>query len=313
MSVLVIGGTGFIGRFIVENLIEAEVNFTVLTRNEKKIDLFSKKVSYIIGDLLDPASLELSPYNQFINCAGEIHNEDLMEQLHIESIVSMLNKIKPLKNAHWIQISSVGVYGKIKSGVVDEDYPFAPVGQYETTKADGELLIKKFCLEHKINYTIIRPSTVFGCGMPNQSLLQLISTIRKKMFVYIGKPSTNVVMNYVPVQDVANFVLCCLNNKAALNQDFIISDQLFLSEFVQIISRELKIKNSFYYLPEWLIRFFSIISRCYGSFPITASRVDALTTKVIYSTEKAKYNLGFSPSVGLARGLKEYVAYLNNR
>lgn len=309
MSVLVIGGTGFLGRFVVEKLIQNNVAFTVLTRNPQKIELFSKKVPYIIGDLFKYDELELSSYQKFINCSGEINDEGLMQQLHIESVAGILKKLKLIKNAHWIQVSSVGVYGKVHKGTVHEDVPFSPIGTYELTKAEGELLVKEFCSKNNINFTIIRPSNVFGYSMPNQSLLKLITLIKKGVFFYIGKPSTNIMMNYVAVEDVAELIVSCLTNQAALNQDFIISDQISLVEFIDIVCKELNRKNNFYFLPERLVRFLTKYLQFIPGFPINNNRIDALTMQTIYSTDKAKNRLTFSYSTGLARALKNYITH----
>lgn len=311
MSILVIGGTGFIGRFIVEQLIAEHIPVTVLTRNPQKMNLFTKQVKFIVGDLTHYDDLDVSSYQYFINCAGEIHKEELMQQLHVEATLGMLRKLTDINNAHWIQISSVGVYGKIRSGIVKEDSPFSPVGQYEITKADGELAIKEFCLKNNLNYTIIRPSNVFGPDMPNQSIAQLIVLIKRKLFFYIGTDCKGIMMNYIPVEDVAHCVVNCINNKEAINQDFIVSDELPIKEFVRIICGELNSESSFYHLPEPLIRYMAKLSKVIRNFPVTDSRVDALTTRVIYSTEKVKGILKYDAKVGLTSGLAHYVAYLS--
>ncbi|MDR3442152.1 MAG: NAD(P)-dependent oxidoreductase [Legionella sp.] len=310
MTTLVIGGTGFLGQAIVRQLLNNGIEVTILTRSPAKMKVLFPEVPFIIGDLLDCEHLDFSVYQQFINCSGEIHNEQLMRQLHVDSIENLLHKVALIKNAHWIQMSSVGVYGSMRAGLIREDHPFAPVGMYEETKAAAELLIKTFCLKNQITYNIIRPSNVFGCGMPNRSLLQLISMVKRRLFFYIGKKSDKIVMNYVHVDDVAALVLSCLTNKATINQDFIISDQLPLPEFIQIISEELGIKNSFYQIPEGLMRTVTKATKIFPGFPVTSARIDALTIRTTYSTEKAKNDLNFSSPVGIVAGLKKYIMSL---
>lgn len=309
MNVLVLGGTGFLGRYLVEQLTQEQCRVTVLTRNPEKIKIFSKKISFIKGDLLNPKDISLSGYTHIINCSGELHNERLMQYLHVDCIEALLKKLKNCGIAHWIQISSVGVYGKIRQGEVVENTPFSPIGEYEITKAKGELLVKNLCTEQGIPYTIIRPSNVFGIGMPNQSLAQLVSVIKRKLFFYIGKSPESIVMNYVPVEDVAVFVSLCVRDRKSINQEFILSDQLLLSDFVKIICEELKIQNDFYRLPEAFVRAFALLANVLPRFPLTTARIDALTLRVTYSHKKALDSLSYTPFVGCRQGLKDYISH----
>ncbi len=307
MTILVLGGTGFIGRCVVRKLLAERKDFVVLTRNPKKLgDL--KFVPFVIGDLFDPERIEISPYHQIINCAGELCDKKVMQSLHVEATLNLLHKFKSVPDGHWLQLSSVGVYGKKQSGLIQETCDFAPIGTYEETKAAGELLIKNFCTAYKIRYTIIRPSNVFGSGMPNQSLAQLVNLIKNRLFFYIGKPDNAISMNYVPVEDVANLILCCLESELAYNEDFIISDRLPLPEFIQIIAKTLNVKASFRSLPESFLRGLAKLMRFFPSFPLTESRVDALTTQAIYSSEKALLRLNHKPIVGIREGLRNYCA-----
>ena len=312
MKILVLGGTGFLGRYVVEQLIQQSYQPTILTRDPRKITIFSQKIPYIVGDLLNYHNIDFSPYTHIINCSGEINNEKVMHPLHVECIEGILNKLNKNENLHWLQVSSVGVYGKIRSGEVHENTPFAPIGQYEITKAEGELLVKRLCLKHRIKYTIIRPSNVFGIGMPNQSLAQLISILKRRLFFYIGKNTDSIVMNYVPVEDVARLITLCLEQQEAINQEFIISDQILLNDFVDLVCYELKIKNSFYRFPEYFVRFLALAASFIPRIPLTQARIDALTMRVNYSTAKAKTMLAFNPQLGSALALRNYISHYNN-
>ncbi len=304
MSILVFGGTGFIGKKTVELLMAQHHPVTVFTRTPPK-DISSAHPNYVLGDLLDIDSInDLSPFQTFINCAGAITDEQIMYQLHVESLLNMLNKIKDIPNCHWIQLSSVGVYGKPHQGIIKEDTTFAPIGEYEVTKAKADEIVQTFCKEHHINYTIIRPSTVFGIGMPNQSIIQLIKSITRHLFFYIGNNASQVQMNYIPVEDVAQLILNCIDNPKALNQDFVISDDISLSDFVRIISEELGSKTHFPKLNENCLRVIAKIMRPFSFYPLKESRINALTTRARYSMDKAKNRMDFDNQIGTEQGLR---------
>lgn len=314
MNILLLGGTGFLGKYVVEELISLNYPFTVLTRNPLKLKVFSKEIPYIIGDLVNYETINFSNYTHIINCSGELMKEELMQKLHVDCIIGILTKLKNANpTVHWLQVSSVGVYGNVREGVVSENTIFAPLGCYETTKAAGESALKSFSLINNMKYTIIRPSNVFGRGMPNKSLQQLVSMLKKRLFFYIGNSKHDAVMNYVPVEDVASLIIACLHNSQAINQEFNISYQLPLFQFVQIVCDELNIKNNFYRISEPIIRHLTKLTRYIPHLPLTSSRVDALTMRVHYSNEKISKELNFRPKVGLALGIKNYIHSIENK
>lgn len=84
----------------------------------------------------------------------------------------------------WVQLSSTGVYGPVRSGVVDEERILAPVNSYERTKAAGDLLVQA-AAKSGLKCFILRPSNIYGPDMPNQSLFQLIRMIDLGLFCHI--------------------------------------------------------------------------------------------------------------------------------
>jgi hypothetical protein len=101
-------------------------------------------------------------------------------------------------------------------------------------------------------------------------------------------------MNYVPVEDVASLITLCLSQPHAINQEFIILDQLPLCTFVQIICNEFNIKNKFYKVLESLVRLFIKFITINPKIPLTQARLDALTIRVRYSMKKINTELKYT-------------------
>ncbi|MBA4697261.1 MAG: NAD-dependent epimerase/dehydratase family protein [Legionella sp.] len=311
MGLLILGGSGFLGKALLRRLIACEISFDVLTRTPGKLGELCSSENCIQADLSAWETLNLSNYQCIINCAGELNDTKNMRALHVDSTLGLLKKWATYpslqKKRHWIEISSVGIYGKPRQGQVTEGTVSAPIGEYESTKSEADLGVQKIAKRLGLIYTIIRPSTLFGVGMPNQSLRQLIHSIRHGRFAYIGHCGHQASMNYVPVEDVADFIVACLGNRAAYNQDFIISDQMPLKSFVETVTEHMTTTcNHFYTLPErplrCLVSFLSLFLR----LPLTNARIDALTTSVVYSTKKSKEILQFTPLLGIRKGLINY-------
>lgn len=309
MKVFVFGATGFLGRALVHKLVMCGVSVSVLTRDYGRAKaIFEQGVIIHVGDMITDIYPELSVYDAVINCAGEVKDEALMRQLHVDGVRTALLSLAMGSGTQWIQISSVGVYGPHTFGVVSEEFSFNPIGEYEATKADGEIVVKDICVARGIPYTIIRPSNVFGNNMPNSSLAQLVRMIKRKMFFFIGNPDYSM-MNYVYVQDVADAIFMCIGNSEAVNNDFIVSDVIDLRTFVRLVKTEVGGGWS-PVVPESIVRLMIAFLRVIPGFPLSIGRLDALLNKTVYSTNKINACLGFTPRVGNHVGLRKYCKYL---
>jgi nucleoside-diphosphate-sugar epimerase len=312
MNVLVFGATGFLGSVLVRKLVRNGFFVSVLTRDQERAKaLLGQDVTIHVGDMVDGIYPKLSNYDVVINCAGEIKNEALMRRLHVEAISNALSLLTAENKTQWIQISSVGVYGPQNVGVVREGHPFNPIGEYEITKAEGELLVLKICRANGVPYTVIRPSNIFGNGMPNQSLAQLIQMIRRNVFFFIGNPEL-CMMNYVYIDDVVDAIIVCMENPNAINNDFIVSDNIDQRSFVQLVKSEVG-GGWTPVIPESVVRAMFLFARFIPRFPLSQGRLNALTNRTVYSVDKIRDCLGFAPKIGNQDGLRLYCRHLKER
>jgi len=60
MKILVTGATGMVGSAVVEELVKRDANVRVLVRKRESADKFGSTVEVVVGDLLDPVSIELA-------------------------------------------------------------------------------------------------------------------------------------------------------------------------------------------------------------------------------------------------------------
>lgn len=232
MKALVLGATGFIGQKLVERLLIENLSVTAITRGGKALNKLDERVKFIVFDLISsPVSMiDFSKYDVVFNCAGEIKDESKMEDLHVNSVRSMLEQLKGT-GTKWVQLSSVGVYGPKHMAHITENELFQPHGTYEVTKANAEIIVKDYCILNNIAFSIVRPSNVFGCEMPNESLRSLIKMVQSGMFFYIGNPRDYRV-NYVHVDNVVESLFLCGQLQSSDREDYIISDNMLLTDFV---------------------------------------------------------------------------------
>lgn len=318
-KILVTGGNGFIGRRLVNNLFLQGDQVRIVSRHPQSF--FNKHVEVIQGDLTEkdfPFDELLKDCTLVYHCAGEIQNKSLMRSLHIGAterlLTASLREAERSGNAiHWVQLSSVGAYGPPQGNasaerIVTEATPLHPVGEYEVTKTISDELVVQAAKNGLLSYSILRPSIVYGIDMPNQSLLQLIRMIDRGLFFFIGKKGA--IANYIHVENVVDaLVLCGSPSNPAKNKTYIVSDHRTLEEFVGIIATALGRTMPYTRLPESLARTAAAVGAVIPRFPLSSSRVDALTSRTIYSTEKIQSELGYVNKVSMWEGINELVHY----
>lgn len=293
MIIAITGGSGFIGSLLVDKHLKQGHQVRLLSRNTL---LERKNLQYFFGDLTN-SSIDLSDFVDGVDilyhCAGEVNNKSLMQELHVNGTQRLVDAAQG-KIGRWVQLSSVGVYGACRDGTITEDSKEQPFGIYEQTKTESDKIVKN----SGISYVILRPSNVFGIDMPNQSLRGLLSSIQKGLFFFIGKENKSLI-NYVHVADVVKALICCGSDEKALGEVFNLSQSETVEKMITAFATGIGSDKKIFRFPEIIVRalvsFFGKIPK----FPLTSSRVDALTNSCFYDSIKIQEKLGFKYSTSL--------------
>ena len=319
MIVAVTGGTGFIGRHLVNTLVQQIQNIHVrlLTRRPDILQqLWPKgKIEPWMGDLTSPETLKgfIDEVQIVYHFAGEIRDENLFNTINIDGTKNLLAVCKDKKLKRFVYLSSTGVIGAIGKVLVDESTPCHPRNAYEKSKYAAERIVMNALKSFQMPVTIIRPTIVFG-EEPNRdrdSLLAWLAAIQRGWFRYIG--SGDSIANYVYVGDVVQACLMAAESDRTVGKVYIVSDSCSLCDFVGAAAEFLGVKIPGK-LPTWLayilaggIQMAGKVARF--SPPLTVSRVKALRNRVVYSSNKIQKELGFSPTVGWREGLRRTIAW----
>lgn len=303
-TVLVTGASGFIGRALVRHLLATGHQVRVLTRRPSDT-VFPAEVVRIQGDLLEPDALPpglLDDVDVLFHCAGEIADTSRMRRLHVDGTRALLNlagqrsalnpAAAPLR---WIQLSSVGAYGQAERGgtdrVVTEATPEHPRGDYEITKTEADHLLLVAATAGQVRLTIVRPSNVFGVGMPNRSLPGLVNAIRRGRFFYIG--DRQAISTYVHVDDVARALVACAKHPVAIGKTYNLSNDCPLRELVDAVADACGRRRPWLVVPEAAVRAVTRLLAARPFWPLTQSRIDALVARTRYPSDLIRAELGF--------------------
>lgn len=305
MKIALTGGRGFIGRSIARQLVLAGHSVKILTRDSEKSH--TNNCTSFIGDLLHSPSSKLSEFvgdaECIIHLAGEINDVSKMKPLHVDGTARLIEAVQN-PSVRWIQISSCGVYGNQLSAIIDECAPCRPVGVYEETKFASELMVRNATDAGKFASTILRPSIVYGAEMKNNSLRALIKAIKHNRFFFIGQPGA--LYNLVHVDDLADAVVLALNdiNRSAI---YNVSTALTIESVVEKVELALNLKSRRVRINKFFADATATMFSPFPRFPLTRSRVAALSCQTSYSADSIHQLLGWHPKIDLVDVIPELI------
>jgi len=306
LRLLVTGSTGFVGRYLIEQVVRnKQVDTTLLVRHGATLkwpleNPNGSAVKLAPIDLANPYTVRLPfrEYDALVNLVGPRSSlESAQWEANIEYIRNLLIFLRRVSVRRIVHFSSVSVYGIPKgSATVTESFCPAPCDWYGATKVLGERMWKAFHEETGIPVAILRPSWVVGYGshLLDGYLFRAFDS-RVSLVMRLGTP-----LNIVYVRDVADAAIAAVlhhtkglavyNINAMQRWTF---DQ-FLEELDYATAR-LKIPVV---IPKALV---SIMASRFGSLKFILS-------EAFFSAQKAKDELGFSPQYDLTAIVKEIFA-----
>lgn len=203
-NALVIGGSGFIGQAVCNQLAQAGYRITVPTRRyDKAKHLLTLPTCQIQeADIHDRATLGrlLTGQNVVINLLGILHGKSgkpygqSFRVNHVEFPKALCTAMQKHGVKRIVHLSALGV------GIQNP----AP-SMYLRSKTDGEAVVK----DSGLAWTILRPSVVFG---KTDHFLNVFASMAK-LSPFIPLARANTKFQPVAVGDVAKAVLACIEDK----------------------------------------------------------------------------------------------------
>ncbi len=171
MKVVVFGGSGFLGIWLLKKLLENSIETIVFDKNKNKnllkkiINISNKKIDFIEGDITNYDHVfEVSKKaNLLINLAG-LMTPECSENPTEGNFVNVIGSINVFKAAinqnhkYVIYTSSGGVFGR-----KDAKIPF-PETHYGVFKLAVEGIARAYYLENNLSSFGLRPFVIYGPG-----------------------------------------------------------------------------------------------------------------------------------------------------
>jgi nucleoside-diphosphate-sugar epimerase len=307
MKVGITGASGFIGSALAARHVCRGDTVRCLTRDARRIGISG--VQIVEGDLGRPDA-ELVRFadglDVLYHCAAEMTDETQMHRVNVAGTRALVDAAAG-RMGRWVQLSSAGVYGRHRDGVVSEDTPANPQGTYEVTKAEADALVVHAGRSGVVaSFVLVRPAIVFGEAMRNTSLSQLVRAIERGIFFFIGNRGASA--NYVHVANVVDALVLCGSSPRAHGRTYNVSDWCTVEDFVGAIADALGRPRPRLRLPEGPVRRTVRVLQRIRPLPLTESRIDALVTRARYPIDRIQRELSFTLEISIATGLARLVS-----
>ena len=297
-TILITGGTGYIGNKIVELLEKSNFKVLLLTR-KKDIKKYQNNIKIVSGDLNNKKDLKkikekIKNINIVIHLAAWIPkkgSENLNKIEYLEKNINSVNNLLqclPHDLKKFIFCSSVDVYGESEYLPIDESHPTNPTTYYGLSKLVGEKMIQLFCEENIIELLIVRPTSVYGPGDDDYGKMIPIfvkQAISKENIQIFGTGKEK--GDYIYIDDVADFFLQGLKNGNGII-NLVTGEDHSANKIIEIINQSIEPKNS-------LNIFYKKIPN-----PIKDKQ---------FSNIKALKEMNWKPKTSFSKGLKDEIKY----
>lgn len=312
----VTGGLGFIGINLSNKLLEKKiVNKVIIFDNFSNYKFNQEERAYSINEkiiiergsvdnylLISRLILKYKPrfiYHLANIPLAKIDNLTTQESslgtiLGTTNIIECINELKTNQCYdcdRFIYISSSMVYGNFQSSKVIENSITAPIDIYGTTKLAGEVITKGLATNYNINFTIVRPSAVYGPGDRNSRVVKnfIYKAMKNEPINVNGKKEK---LDFTFIDDLIHGLILIAKNKNSINQIF----------------------NLTYGASKTLEELIQILKKFFPNLKCVYSKKDSnRPSRGTLSISKARKLLKYNPKVSLTQGVEKYINIINQK
>lgn len=301
MKVLVTGGAGFIGSYVVDLLIESGYEAVIVdnlsTGRESNLNPLARfyKVDICSPQLAEVFERERPDYVS--HHAAQIDVRRSVEDPLFDAEINILGSLKVIECAKAVQVkrfvyASTGgaVYGEPEYLPCDESHPINPVSQYGASKHTVEHYLHLYHVNYGLPYTVLRYPNVYGPRQDPHGEAGVVAIFTGQMLD--GKQAV-------------------INGDGEQQRDFVYVADCARANLLALEADENGIFNIGSGVGTSINQMFDILSEIsgYGRAAVYGPAKLGETRKIYLDAERACAVLGWYPQTDLTTGLEQVVSY----
>ena len=317
MKILITGITGLIGNHLMQVLLKNgyhDIRGNYFSKRNLE-EYTSKNIEMIQADVADEKAIHdiTKDCEVVVHSAARVIDFGTRKQFyeaHYDATHFLLKDAKANNVKHFIYVSSVGVASGIDRNKIipDETTSLVRTGvHYDDAKIDTETLVKEFCTQNNIFYTIIRPSAVIGKGSVwvLEPLKRMDTPVGLKLIDNGKQPAC-----LLDAENLADGIFLCITNETARNQTYFFMDDWDISwkqYFTDLAAmKDKKVGSS---IPFWLAYSLAAMAEVVFPFfgktpPLAKKSAQATGRNRTVSTQKARSESGWKSTITYKESMK---------
>lgn len=303
-TVLVTGGAGRLGRYIISSLLSNGITVRALVKDKEDVHKLPSGTVPFVGDITSQniiidACKGVDTVYHFAAIVSQReggHKEILRVNTEGTRIILEAADLSGVKKL--VLASTVDVYGSKRKELLTEDKEPKPNDVYGHSKLLAEKQITSF--KGNLSYTILRMSAIYGPEYKH-SFFKIFRMIDNEKAYMIGNGKNS--LSLIHIRDVASAMLLVRESPKANNKIYNLSDgKSYTQEYLfqlacELLNKKEKIKSVNEFLAKILAK----------KANITIDDLRFITSNRLISIEKISNELGFYPKTDIKSGAKELV------
>jgi UDP-glucose 4-epimerase len=301
-KILVTGGAGFIGSHVVDLFVSRGYEVVIVDDlSTGRASNLNPAAKFYQLDIRDPKVREVFDTERpdyVSHHAAQMDVRRSVAQPLFDADVNILGSINLIECAkefnvkHFVYISSGGAaYGEPEILPCDEMHPINPICQYGASKHTVEHYLYMYHVNYGLEYTVLRYPNVFGPRQDPHGEAGVVAIFTGKML--LGEPVV-------------------INGDGEQTRDFVfVRDCAYGNYLAVTVDHPSGIYNLGWSRPTSINEIFTNLAEITNYVqPAAHGPAKVGETRHIYlNAEKAKRDLGWSPTISLEDGLRETVEY----
>jgi nucleoside-diphosphate-sugar epimerase len=225
-SLLVIGGTGFIGTFVAKEAVQRGFNVSVVFNKNYSLVRKIENIDYIKVDITNKNALRSKlkniHFDHVINLSGYVDHGNYFDsgdkiiETHFQGVKNLVNTLDKQSLKSFVQIGSSDEYG-LNSAPQIETQRELPISSYAFAKSASSHFLQMLYRTENLPLVVLRPFLVYGPGQDkNRFLPQVIEGCLSNLKFPVSEGAQ--LRDFCYITDIVDAILSSVGNKKAYGE-----------------------------------------------------------------------------------------------